>query len=243
VLVTGGSAGIGAAVVDAFRALGDHVVSLDVVDSAGASHSVTGDVTDPGAHARAVAAAVELAGGLDVLVANAGIHDGGAGLDLPPDDVAAVMRRVFDVDVVGYVLAAQAAAPALREARGCVVMTLSDATFLSGQTGAGVAYTAAKHAAHGVLRWLARDLAPEVRVNGVAPGGVMTELRAVSSDGSQRGLFADAEAKRELIRSRNPLGTILEPAEVAELYVMLASPAARGMTGEVLRPDGGIGVR
>lgn len=243
VLVTGASSGIGAAVAESFGREGAHVVSLDLVEAPAASLSVIGDVTDPRCHAEAVAAAVAAAGRLDVLIANAGVHDGGIGLASPADEVATVMRRVFDVDVIGYVLAIHAAEAALRDSRGCIVMTLSDTAFLAGQTGAGLGYTAAKYAAHGVLKWAARALAPDVRVNGVAPGGIMTRLQAVEADGSSRGLFTDADAKRELIRSRNPLGTIMEPEELAELYVLLASPVARGMTGEVLRPDGGLGVR
>ncbi|MCX6422287.1 MAG: SDR family oxidoreductase [Actinobacteria bacterium] len=243
VVVTGGASGIGLAIAAAFRAIGDHVVSLDIEQSTAANLSVCGDVREPSSSVAAVAAAVDACGQLDVLVVNAGIHDGGAGFGLPADDLAAVTRRVMDIDVLGYILSVQAAAPALAASRGSVIFTLSDSTFLAGQTGAGVAYTAAKYAAHGVMKWCAHNLAPDVRVNAVAPGGVVTHIQAVSADGSGRSLFVDADAKREVIRSRNPLGTVLEPSEVAQLYVFLASEAARGMTGEVLRPDGGLSVR
>ena len=201
------------------------------------------DARVPSLPTAAVAAAMDARGQLDVLVVNAGIHDGGAGFALPADDLTAVTRRVMDIDVLGYILSVQAAASALTASRGSVIFTLSDSTFLAGQTGAGVAYTAAKYAAHGVMKWCAHSLAPDVRVNAVAPGGVVTHIQAVAADGSARSLFVDADAKREVIRSRNPLGTVLEPSEVAELYVFLASDAARGMTGEVLRPDGGLSVR
>jgi 2,3-dihydroxy-2,3-dihydrophenylpropionate dehydrogenase len=243
VVVTGGASGIGLAIVAAFRALGDHVVSLDIEPSSAANLSVCGDVREPSSSTEAVEKAVGTCGRLDVLVVNAGIHDGGAGFGLPAADLTAVTRRVLDIDVLGYILSVQAAASALTASRGSVVFTLSDSTFLAGQTGAGVAYTAAKYAAHGVMKWCAHSLAPDVRVNAVAPGGVVTHIQAVSADGSARSLFVDAEAKREVIRSRNPLGTVLEPSEVAQLYVFLASDAARGMTGEVLRPDGGLSVR
>ncbi|CAB4990640.1 MAG: SDR family oxidoreductase [Actinobacteria bacterium] len=243
VVVTGGASGIGLAITAAFVAAGDHVVSLGHSPSPAAQCSVVGDVRVPDDHRRAVEAACEALGGVDVLIANAGIHDGGADLSRDPDDLAAVMRSVFDVDVVGYVLAIQAASESLRERRGSIVMTLSDAAFLAGQTGAGIAYTAAKHAGLGVLGWTARALAPEVRVNAVAPGGVITSLHAVGADGTGRPLFDDADAKRDLIRSRNALGTVMEPAELAELYLWLASPAARTLTGEVLRPDGGLRLR
>ena len=217
-------------------------MSLDRCESPAAAASVIGDVTDIADQERAVAEATEGTGALDVLVANAGIHDGGANLALPAADLARVTRAVLDVDVLGYVLSLQAAAAPLAEARGCAVLTLSDSAFLAGHTGAGIAYTAAKYAGVGITKWAARAMAPAVRVNAVAPGGIITGLQAVSAEGPTRGLFDDAEAKADLIRSRNVLGTIMSPADLAELYVFLASPAARGMTGEILRPDGGLGV-
>lgn len=240
VLVTGAASGIGAAVARAFVAEGAHVVSLDRSPAADAQVSITGDVSDPHAHQQAVAAAVAATGGLDVLVANAGIHDGGANFSLEPSELRDVMRKVLDVDVLGYVLALQAAAPALTDRRGCAVLTLSDSAFLAGHTGAGIAYTAAKYAGLGVVKWAARSLAPAVRVNAVAPGGVPTDLKAVEASGGSRAVFADVDAKRAAISARNVLGTVLEPDDVAALYTFLASPAARGMTGEVLRPDGGL---
>lgn len=243
VLVTGAASGIGLSVAAAFAALGDHVVSLDRSESAVATRSVVGDVTSPADTQRAVDEVLAATGRLDVVVANAGVHDGGAGFALAPDDLAAVTRRVLEVDVLGYVLTLHAAAPHLTAAEGCAVLTLSDASFLVGQQGAGIAYTAAKHAGLGILGWAARELAPRVRVNAVAPGGVITSLAAAQADGSTRGLFDDAEAKRLAIGSRNPLRTVMEPSEIAELYVWLASPAARGTTGQVLRPDGGLAVR
>lgn len=242
VIVTGGASGIGAAVVRAFASRGDFVVSLDRSPAADAAHSVIGDVRSPDVHAAAVAAAVDLAGGVDVLIANAGIHDGGAKFDLPAGELVDVMRAVFDVDVIGYVLALQACAPHLRARSGCAVLTLSDSAFLAGQTGAGVAYTAAKYAGLGVLKWAARALAPEVRVNAVAPGGVPTGLQAIAADGASRAVFADVEAKRAAISAKNVLGTVMEPDDIAALYVFLASSAARGLTAEVLRPDGGLSV-
>lgn len=242
VLVTGGASGIGLAIAEAFTRLGDRVVSLDRVESASAAVSVLGDVTRPADQMAAVDAATEGSGQLDVLVANAGLHDGGVGLDATPEDLATVARAVLDVDVVGYMISLDVAVPALRAARGCAVLTLSDASFLAGHTGAGIAYTAAKYAGVGITRWAARSLAPDVRVNAVAPGGVLTSLRAVEADGGARSLFEDAAAKEQSIRSRNALKTIMLADEIAALYVFLASPATRGMTGEILRPDGGLSV-
>ncbi|GLY79228.1 SDR family oxidoreductase [Actinoallomurus iriomotensis] len=239
VLVTGSASGIGAAVARAFAARGDHVVGLDLTPSPAAHVSVTGDVRDPEVHERAVRAAGEAVGGLDVLVPNAGVHDGELGLDADPAELAERTRRVLEVDVLGYVLALRAGAAELVRARGCVVMTLSDAAHFVGDNHAGIAYTAAKHALVGVLRWAANRLAPDVRVNGVAPGGIPTGLRAAS--GAE--VFTDPAAAAAGVAALNPLGAVLDAVELAESYLFLASPAARGMTGEILRADGGLSVR
>ena len=243
VLVTGGASGIGAAVVRAFVECGDVVVSLDRDRCDHATQSVIGDVRDPRAHLDAVDAIVARAGHLDVLVVNAGTHDGGLDLSID-DDFSSRLRAVLDINVVGYALALQAAAPHLTASSGCVVMTSSDAGFLEGQTGAGIAYTASKYAVNGMIRWAARALAPEVRVNGVAPGGVLTNLTGVGADGEPGApLFSDGDAKRTLIASRTILGTVMDSDEIAALYVFLASSEARGITGSVLRPDGGLDLR
>lgn len=243
-LVTGGSSGIGQAIV---RDLVEHdyeVVILDQhpPDVGRGATVVRGDVTSPDDNERAVATALDRHGALHLLVGNAGIHDGGVRLrDRPAADLGALVRRVVEVDVLGYVLAARASAEALTASHGSMVFTLSDASFsVAPDLGAGIAYAAAKHAALGIVRYLAADLAPDVRVNAVAPGGILTGLR--EADGTE--IFTeDPEVVRAEIRSLNPLGVVLSPAEVAPLYRFLASTAAAGMTGEVLRPDGGLSVR
>ncbi|ARQ70843.1 SDR family oxidoreductase [Streptomyces marincola] len=247
-VVTGGSSGIGRAVVADLAAHGYRVAVLDrdVPGDAGESGGtdrvrwVSGDVRDPDAHDEVLDVALSRFGGLDLFVGNAGVHDGGFGVrDLSGAELAEVARHVLDVDVVGYLLGARAAAGPLAGSGGSMVFTLSDASFVVRGNGAGVVYTAAKHAALGVVRHLAADLAPAVRVNAVAPGGVVTGLR--TADG--RDVFADADAIAATVREFNPLGALLSPEDIAPLYRFLASPMAAGMTGEVLRPDGGLAVR
>ncbi|MFF4579760.1 SDR family oxidoreductase [Streptomyces sp. NPDC001373] len=249
VLVTGGCSGIGRAVVEDFAAHGHRAVVLDQEDPREALPAgvafVRGDVRSVRDNERAVAVALDRFGRLDVFVGNAGVHDAGARLrDLPAEQLAEAARQVLDVDVVGYLLGARAAADALERTGGCMVFTLSDASFLVSGNGAGVAYAAAKHAALGLVRHLAADLAPRIRVNAVAPGGVVTGLRAVDGSGpASRPVFGDPDPIVRTIRAYNPLGTVLEPEQLAPLYRFLASPRAAGMTGEVLRPDGGLSVR
>ncbi|MYS80753.1 SDR family oxidoreductase [Embleya scabrispora] len=244
-LVTGGSSGIGRAIVADLTAHDYDTVVLDREQpdgDIGGATFVLGDVTSPDDNQRAVDTALDRYGALHLLVGNAGIHDGEVRLrDRSGAELAALARRVLDVDVVGYLLAARAAAEALTTSRGTMVFTLSDASFMvAPDLGAGIAYTAAKHAALGVVRHLAADLAPHVRVNAVAPSGIVTGLR--EADGAE--LFAEnPDAMREEIRSQNPLGVVLSAAQLAPLYRFLASDEACGMTGEVLRPDGGLSVR
>lgn len=250
VLVTGASSGIGAAVAASFAADGAIVTGCarhQRLGSDGANArggrvtSVVGDVRDVDTARRAVAVAAP-EGRLDVLVLSAGVHDGGIGLDGNLDELADTVDMVLEINVKGYILPLAAAASALRLAHGVVVMVLSDATYLAGGNGAGIAYTAAKHADLGVLRWAARALAPDVRVNGVAPGGVRTGLKVVGGAAGEHALWDDPDAaadRQARIRSGNPLGIILEPAEIAQYIRFLAAPQAGALTGEVIRLDGG----
>ncbi len=110
--------------------------------------------------------------------------------------------------------------------------------------GGGVIYTASKHAVIGIMRQLAVELGPHVRVNGVAPGGTMTDLRSVAAlQLEDRSQFAIPGA-RERIAAGNPLQMALEPADLAGAYVFLASRAnARGITGSIVSVDAGSTLR
>lgn len=241
VLITGGASGIGNSIADLFAQAGDAVTVLDRRASENpAIASVVGDVRSYADNERAVRAAAP-DGSLDVLVANAGIHDGGMGLvDTEPADLEARFRVVFEVDVLGYLLVARAAADALCRARGCIVLTLSDASFDVAGNGAGIAYVAAKHAGLGLLRALARDLAPDVRVNAVAPGGVHTNLAALGADGTEHPVVTSGNRLAHSVAGRALLGHGAGLADLAETYAYLCSPSAAAVTGQVLRVDGGL---
>ena len=257
-LLTGGTSGIGRALSRELRRRGCHVVNLDrrpiesddVVEplegipEPGTLHQVVGDVTDPETNQEAVDTALTRLGRLDAFIGNAGIHDGGAKVtDLAPDEMRDLARRILDVNVVGYLVGACAAAPAVDRSRGTMVFTLSDASFVVSGNGAGVCYAASKHAGLGVVRSLAAQLAPRVRVNAVAPGGVPTGLNAVTPDLSEeRAVYADAKTVMRHIRSLNPLGTVLTPEDLVPHYLYLLTSHSRGLTGHVIRPDGGLEV-
>ena len=240
VLVTGGASGIGAAVARAFLTEGARVTVLDRQSSPDPDvTSVEGDVRSLADNERAVAAAARQ-GGLDVLVANAGVHDGGLKLlDGDAAELEARFRRLFEVNLLGYLLAARAAAAALQEAGGAVVLTLSDASYDVHGNNAGVAYATVKHGGVGLLKALARDLAPRVRVNGIAPGGVPTAL-AVADSAGERPVAGDAEQLLRRVAGRTLLGHGADLDSLAAAYLWFTGPETRAVTGQILRIDGGL---
>ena len=171
-LVTGAGSGLGRAIVERYLAEGAHVGVLEI-DEAKAerlrsdfddSVAVTiGDATSLADNRRAVARTMAAFGQLDVLVANAGVWDFRTSLDqLPGDAVDAAFDEVFHLNVKGYLLGAKAAVDELRRTGGSMIFTVSNAGFWPG--GGGPLYVASKHAVVGLIRQLAYELAPAVRV-------------------------------------------------------------------------------
>ncbi len=222
VVVTGGAKGIGLAVVERFTALGDDVTGLSHADL---------DVTDEEAVERAFADIGEV----DVLVNNAGIAESAPLTKTTLEQ----WRRHFDVNVTGPFLCTRAVVGGMRaRGSGCIVTVASTA----GRIGAPYtsAYTASKHAAVGLMRAVAAELAGSgVRVNAVCPTFVRTELtaRSIANIVERTGRTAD-QAERALTE-QTPLGRLLEPGEVADAVVFLASDAAAAITGQALVIDGG----
>jgi 2,3-dihydroxy-2,3-dihydrophenylpropionate dehydrogenase len=142
-------------------------------------------------------------------------------------------------NVLSVLLVVNRAYPSLRAANGSVTMTLSASAFYP--EGGGVLYGSSKWALRGVVAHLAKDLGPEVRVNGVAPGGTAsTTLRGLASLGQRHTAAGQAAGRSERIRAGNALGVVPEPADHAGAYVYLADPrAARVVTGMVINTDGG----
>ena len=247
-LVTGGGSGIGRAVVARFIEEGAQVGVMERVATRAAQLrnefgeavvGITGDVARLADNKRAVAATVHAFGQLDIFVGNAGVFDVYAKLtDLEEEKLSQAFDELFGVNVKGVIFGAKAALPELMKTKGCIVLTASVAGLNSG--GGGALYTASKHAVVGLIRQLAVELGPDVRVNGVAPGGTMTDLRGLQSLGNDdRSSFA-APGMADRLRAHNPLGIALEPGDIASAYVFLASPStARGITGSILTVDAG----
>ncbi|GAA1469222.1 SDR family NAD(P)-dependent oxidoreductase [Microbacterium thalassium] len=256
--ITGGGSGIGRAVALRFLQEGAHgVVIFDrsiegvatLADEAGVVPdrvlALTGDVRSTVDLEAAVAAALDRFGAIDVLVPNAGIWDFNRSIHRTTSaEMAAICDELFDINVKGCVLTVSAAWRALVDSGGCIVMTLSNAAFYP--AGGGPAYTASKHAIRGLVTQLAYELAPKVRVNGVAIGGLRTDLRGPESIGMGERSIEQSFAKRTGEPNMwLPLhDASSDPADSTGPFVLLASRRnASVITGAIINADGGIGVR
>jgi 2,3-dihydroxy-2,3-dihydrophenylpropionate dehydrogenase len=256
-LITGGGSGIGRAVAERFVAEGASVVIIgrkaeqlaEVVEASADPSRIYGiaaDVRNSEELHVAVEETVQRFGKLDTLVANAGIWDyqrqltklTGAQLDQTFDEV-------FAINVKGYLLAAEASWRELVKTRGSIVMTLSNASFYV--NGGGPIYTASKHACLGLMRELAYELAPKVRVNGVACGAMNTKLSGPESLDLQTRSIAASFAKKKPDDPPPPIplhDSSTDPTAFTGSYVLLASREQSGpITGQAIEVDGGIGVR
>jgi 2,3-dihydroxy-2,3-dihydrophenylpropionate dehydrogenase len=202
---------------------------------------VVGDATDAAALHEAVSAVGAGAGdgALDHLTCCVGVFDYYASLrELDPAQLAAAAQEIWRTNVLSALLAIDVAYPGLRSRHGSITLTLSESAFHAG--GGGVLYGSSKWALRGVVMHLASDLAPDVRVNGVAPGGTSgTRLGGLASL-NQRLTAGDVPGRDERIRAGNRLHVIAQPSDHAGAYLYLADPvASRVCTGVVIRTDGG----
>jgi NAD(P)-dependent dehydrogenase (short-subunit alcohol dehydrogenase family) len=201
-----------------------------------------GDATSLADTEAAVTAACRAYGGLDVLVNCVGIFDFYRGLADLGDELDEAFDEMFLTNVKSQLISVKAALAELRRSRGSVVLTVSTSGFYPGR--GGVLYVASKFAVRGCVVALAHELAPDVRVNGVAPGGTMgTGLTGPASMGLAGQRLGAAPGREEELKARTPLRVALTGDDHAGSYVYLASGRARGVTGTVLHSDGGIGVR
>lgn len=249
-LVVGAGSGIGRAVVDAFAAEGARVAAMEL-DEAKCERLAAerpdclvqrGDATALVDTRAAVTATVAGLGGIDVLVNCVGIFDFYRGLaELADGQFDDAFNEMFRVNVKSQLACVRAALDELRRSTGSVVLTVSTSGFYPGR--GGVLYVASKFAVRGCVVALAHELAPEIRVNGVAPGGTLgTELTGPASLGMDDRLLDASPGREEDLKRRTPLNVALTGADHAASYVFLASDRARGITGTIVHSDGGAGI-
>ncbi len=236
-LVTGASAGLGRAIVEGFASAGARGLAVDLEAPPAPPPGwifERADVAEEADVARACGRAAEIFGGLDIVVANAGI--------VPPwrDSEAvdlAEWDRVFAVNVRGVMATIKHAIPLMKGRGGSILVmaSINAATAHPRQA----AYTASKHAALGIARAAARDLGRYgIRVNALAPGPIATAAlrRRLDERAAGGGLPAEEALRRY---AETPLGRLATAAEVAGAAVLLASDFASGITGQMLAVDAG----
>ena len=233
--VTGGTRGIGLAIVKKYLENGANVVVMgsrkETVDKAlaglteyeGRVMGLWPDLCDPEAVAEAFAAAKERFGRLDILANNAGISSRTSLYDYTVEEFG----KILDINVKAVFVCSQAAARIMKEQGGGVIINTSSMVAEYGQP-AGCGYPATKFAVNGLTRSLARELAKDhIRVNAVAPGVTRTDMVA-----------ALPPEMVERISSGIPVGRVGEPEDIANAFLYLASSQASYVTGVTLRVDG-----
>jgi NAD(P)-dependent dehydrogenase (short-subunit alcohol dehydrogenase family) len=239
-IVTGGGRGLGAALASGFAAAGARVVIGDqqaataqasaasIRERGGIALAAQCDITNPTQVQALVDLAVQTYGALDVLVNNAGINIPKPAEDLTLDE----WNRIIGVNLTGTFMCCQAAgARMLRQGHGCIINICS----VHGHVGSYVHKAAAYNASKAGIINLTRSLALEwgergVRVNGISPGALRTELMA------QR--LADPDYVRKTIE-RLAIKRIGVPEDIVGAALFLASPAASWLTGQIVAVDGG----
>lgn len=226
VVISGASSGIGRATAERFAAAGDDVVNLDVAepDEPGDVTWMRVDVSDWAAVEAAVAEVHHARGGLDVVIANAGISVRHGVLELTEQQA----RRICEVNLLGVLGLWQAAARRMLPARRGVLLATAS---VNGHRGYPfyADYNATKAGVSALCRTFALELSPYVRVACVTPGAVLTPM--------QRAEYTD-EMLAE-VNDRIPAGRHADPAEIADAFYYLASEQARFLTGQELVIDGG----
>ena len=234
-IVTGGTRGIGFAIVKKYLENGANVAVAgsrkESVDKALAQLSeyegrvmgIWPDLCSPEEAAAAFASVKEEFGSLDILANNAGLSSRTSLYDYTVEEFS----KVMDLNVKAVFVCSQAAARIMKEQGGGVIINTSSMVSVYGQP-SGCAYPTSKFAVNGLTKSLARELAKDhIRVNAVAPGVTRTDMVA-----------ALPKEMVDRISAGIPLGRVGEPLDIANAYLYLASDLASYVTGDILHVDG-----
>ena len=251
VIISGGASGLGRAVVDRFVAEGAVVAvvdkSADGLAAVQAAHGdqvlpLQADVRSMSQMRDAVSDTVSAFKKLDCVIGNAGLWDYSVKLDdIAAESLTDAYDELFQVNVLGYLTLAKAAIGDLVRSRGSLIFTVSNAGYHP--NGGGVLYTASKHAVVGIIRQLAFELAPSVRVNGVAPGPINSRLRGPVALGMGERTIDQLDLPTN-VAGQLAINRVPEVTEYAGAYVYLACREdSAASTGDVVNADCGIGIR
>ncbi len=241
-LISGGGTGIGAATARRFASEGASVVvtgrrrePIEAVAAEVKGLAVAGDTTDPSHATEAVAAAVATFGGLDVLVANAGIGFGGSAGDVTDEH----WQRTLDVNLTGPLVLTRAALPAMLERGGGSVVLVASVNGLVGTTDSA-AYGTSKAGLLGLARSIAVDYGPRgIRANALCPGWVVTPMADEEMDELGAAMGIGRQEAYDLATTDVPLRRPATAEEIASCCLFLASDESSIVTGAVLVADGG----
>ena len=221
ILLIGGNSGIGLATARQLQSQGDTVI---------AAARTAGPLTEMGIHVQPFdalnPAPLELPATLDGLVYFPGTITLKPFHRLSPQD----FLHDFQINCLGAVAAVQSALPALKTAPSASIILFSSIAVAQG-LGFHASIAAAKGAVEGLTRSLAAELAPTIRVNAIAPS--LTDTPLATS-------LLNSDTKREAAVKRHPLQQLGNPDDIAALISFLLSDVSRFMTGQILRPDGGL---
>ncbi|WP_395390828.1 SDR family oxidoreductase [Novosphingobium sp. BL-8A] len=237
-VITGGGRGFGKSFGEALAAQGAHAVLIDrdgpeaeaaaagIRDAGGAATGYAGDVADEARMAAIMAEVAAAHGGIDLLINNAGLHSDEYSQPIATMGVPKV-RRLFEVNVIGTVIATLAARPFMAGRRNASIVNISSSAAHMG----GTAYGTSKLAVAGLTITFARELAPDgIRVNAISPGLILTDT--IRSE--------LPEATKVRVKAMQYMDAFGEEADIVEAMLFLSSPRARFITGETLRVTGGM---
>lgn len=255
VAITGAGSGLGLGLARYFAKQGSQLAIMEIapakVDSLKAEFGegtlvCQGDVRNVADLQAFHDAVIDRFGRVDSLVGAQGIFDGNRPIsELDVDAIPAAFDEVMRINVLGYILSAHVFRESLTASSGAIVLTASsNASYCA--DGGGLLYTASKHAVLGVVRQLAYEFAPAVRVNAVSPCGIAhSDLRGPEALGlaaeSQNDIPKDTFM--QMIRKVTLLDHLPTGEEYGPVYGLLATPGARVMTGEIVMADQGLANR
>lgn len=236
VVITGGSSGIGAALVDFYLKKNSRVFSLDITDGKNGAEHIDCDVRIERSISDAMTKVRNDSHPIDVLIANAGVVPSWQAIDATDIED---FRRVIEINLIGAMATLKYGVPLMRSPGGSIVLTGSINSWKGDPNLAS--YVASKHGVLGLIKSAAMDLGSRgIRVNGVGPGPIATEalkeriLRRHEHDEIKAQEYFDRLAQGTALKR------IATVEEVIHAIDFLASPLSSGITGELINVDGGV---